>query len=93
MRREWFDDQVDTLVGFPINRRLPVISEEHKWPGKIELSYRSARKTACVSPDASLLIDGDAAKTFTSRKRNRGKEDTDRRRIDDGSRLRLVFHI
>lgn len=82
-------------MGFPINRRLPVLSEEHKWSGKTELSYRSARKT-CVSPmRPSLLIDGDAAKTFTNRKRNRGKEmpSSIRRRISPYSHMRMAARL
>lgn len=66
---------------FPINRLLPALSEQHEPAGKIELSYRFPFARArmwktCVSPvdDASLLIDGDASKTFKIVRRNRGKE-------------------
>lgn len=80
---------VPWVGGFPINRPLPALSEQHEPAGKIELSYRfpfaRARARArtrvwktCVSPmrldDASLLIDGDASKTFKIVRRNRRKE-------------------
>lgn len=84
----WRGDQAEFVLSlgvggrFPINRLLPALSEQHELAGKIELSYRfpfariSRVWKTCVSPvgDASLLIDGDASKTFKIARRSRRKE-------------------
>lgn len=83
VRRDQAESVLSLGVGgrFPINRLLPALSEQHEPAGKIELSYRfpfarSRMWKTCVSPvgDASLLIDGDASKTFKIARRSRRKE-------------------